>query len=125
MSEPMKTPQEQIAELILKYLAEQFAEEDLYKTIQPRVTITVRIGMEQGVEAATAMLDGLVSGDSYVYWRQAIEAASPEERILIMGSAEQAAYEVRLKDLQAKESWQAFGKVLLEVAIGVAGILLI
>ena len=121
----MKTPQEQIAELILKYLAEQFAEEDLYKTIQPLVTITVRIGMEQGVEAATAMLDGLVSGDSYVYWRQAIEAASPEERILIMDATRQAAYEVRLKELQAKESWQAFGKVLLEVAIGVAGILLI
>ena len=125
MENDTRTVEQKIADLILEYLIKQFQEDDLFETLQPLITIAVRVGIDQGADVAMNMLDGIASDDSYPHWRQAIETATPEERITIMEGTRQNAIADRLKELKAKEQWQAVGRVLIEVVIAAAGMLLI
>jgi len=118
-----KTKEEQIAEILIAQLAKLFGDEDLYETLQPLITILIRVGVDQGAQVAEEMLAGIMSDNSYASWRVAIETATPEERIKILEVAEQRAFEDRLKALANTNAWKAVGEVLIQVVLALAVLL--
>ena len=113
----------QIAALLIKFLAEKFDGEDLYDTLEPLITILVRVGVQQGAELAESTLAGIMSDRSYSSWRVIIEAATPTERIAVMEVAEQEAIVDRLRALQAEREWLSVGKVMLQIVLAMAALL--
>ena len=115
--------EEQVAEILIAKLVELFGDDDLYTTLQPLITILIRVGVDQGSQAAETMLEGIMSDNSYASWRVAIETATPEERIKILEVTEQRAFEDRLKALANTNAWKAVGKVLIQVILAMLALL--
>lgn len=127
MSDPKSdtdAQKQEVANLILKYLATLFGDKEIYALLQPLMGIVVEVGVQQGAKAAVQLLEGLAADNSYPYWQWLIAAATPNERVEIMETARQAAIRDRLREMQAREQWKAIGRVILQVAIGIATLLL-
>lgn len=121
-----ETPEQLIGDLIVHMIADRFGQdgEELYDVLQPLLTILVRVGVEQSLDAAEGMLDGIASDQPYAAWRGIIESATVEERIVVMEAARQAAIADRVKQLKSIAAWQSVGKTIIQVAISAAGLLL-
>ena len=115
----------QISDNLIRWLSERFKHEDFWAPLQPLIASAVRVGVNQGVDAAWKAIEGIASDKPYVHWRLLIENASPEERIIFMEAARQQAIMDRVKELKAKAEWLAALKIALQVLIGVLGSLLV
>ena len=115
---------DKLAQALLDFLTKTFGQSTMWEIIAPLLPIVIRLGATVGQQAAQDILAGLGGKASYPYWEQVIAAAIPEERIVIMDAANQAAIQDCLNRIAANKALADALKALLSVVVGVlAGLL--
>ena len=78
-----------LSEEFLKFLQEQFQDDDIYEAIRPLIPAVLDLAKAEGIEAAEMAVRGLLFVNSYEHWKSLISASTPDHRILIMEHSRQ------------------------------------
>jgi len=116
---------EKIISKLTELLQREVDDDEMFDVIKPIIPALVKLGIDEGIGTAEAILKGLTTDDPYPYWRSLIKVSDWRTRIQLMENARQAAIQDRIKKLeQERARWEAF-KVVMKVVVSLLGLLLL
>jgi len=108
----------------IKFLEKEFADEGAYQAIKHLIPSLVDLAKAEGIDGVEEVVRGLLSEESYEYWRTLLLVSSYDNRILIMETQRQRAIEVCLQKIQSDERTKEWFRIGLRLLLSVLPVLL-